>query len=260
MFNFYLAALGYENANRSQMEESFIALNEIIINGKSEDNFLKCNTFYETKTIEGLFTEVISNFSDGQLISTVYKLLESIPSKHDFCTLDEIDALYQDKYNAFWGAYFAINNERHLNTEQKYRSFKQQKIQQISTGTDIWEKRTFLFEKVILCPQVEAQLQSMGYAEQILKKLLELDRYCIKYWNIGNFNYRDANKKAALSISPESLSTMNDDKKKAERMFKLPNGRTECFELHIKTGNLRFHFFPENLKIYIGYIGVHLSI
>ena len=53
---------------------------------------------------------------------------------------------------------------------------------------------------------------------------------------------------------------MNDDKKKVERMFKLPNGRTECFELHIKTGNLRFHFFPENLKIYIGYIGVHLSI
>ena len=49
MFNFYLAALGYENANRSQMEESFIALNEIIINGKSEDNFLKCNTFYKEK-------------------------------------------------------------------------------------------------------------------------------------------------------------------------------------------------------------------
>ena len=75
MFNFYLPALGYENANRSQMEESFIALNEIIINGKSEDNFLKCNTFYETETIEGLISEVISNFSDGQLISTIYKLL-----------------------------------------------------------------------------------------------------------------------------------------------------------------------------------------
>ena len=53
---------------------------------------------------------------------------------------------------------------------------------------------------------------------------------------------------------------MSDPKKKQMRLFKLPNGKTECFELHIKTGDLRFHFFPDNnsLKIYIGYIGTHL--
>ena len=53
---------------------------------------------------------------------------------------------------------------------------------------------------------------------------------------------------------------MNDIKKKQERMFKLPNGKTECFDLHIKTGDLRFHFLSENLTIFIGYIGKHLSI
>jgi hypothetical protein len=39
----------------------------------------------------------------------------------------------------------------------------------------------------------------------------------------------------------------------------MPDGRRECFELHIKTGNLRFHFLPENGRIYIGYIGKHLD-
>ncbi len=43
-------------------------------------------------------------------------------------------------------------------------------------------------------------------------------------------------------------------------MFKLPNGKTECFDLHIKTGDLRFHFLSENLTIFISYIAKHLSI
>ncbi len=43
-------------------------------------------------------------------------------------------------------------------------------------------------------------------------------------------------------------------------MFKLPNGKTECFDLHIKTGDLRFHFLSENLTIFISYIAKRLSI
>ena len=103
-------------------------------------------------------------------------------------------------------------------------------------------------------------MKSIGYTEQILEKLRILDKYCQDYWIGGSFIYNDANQRVALKISPESDPTMNDAKKKQMRMFKLPNGKTECFELHIKTGDLRFHFFPDNnsLKIYIGYIGTHL--
>ena len=68
---------------------------------------------------------------------------------------------------------------------------------------------------------------------------------------------------SALDISVESTSTNNNSRKKQERLFKLPNGKTEYFDLHIKPKrNLRIYIFPDNnsLKIYIGYIGAHLPI
>jgi hypothetical protein len=52
---------------------------------------------------------------------------------------------------------------------------------------------------------------------------------------------------------------MSQAKYRNQRMFTMPDGRKECFELHIKVGNLRFHLFPENGKIYVGYIGKHLD-
>jgi hypothetical protein len=65
--------------------------------------------------------------------------------------------------------------------------------------------------------------------------------------------------KAALNISPESDKTMSQKKLRNQRIFSMPDGRRECFELHIKSGDLRFHFFPEDGKIYVGYIGEHLE-
>ena len=258
MFNFYLANIGYENASVAELEENFKTLNIIVKEAKPEDTFLRSDTFWYIETSEGIFCEIIATFTDGQLIGTVCKLLESISSEKDFRTLDEIDTYYPQKKNAFWGACFEEENERHIDTEEKYHLFKKQKIQDITKGIEIWERRSLLFERVILCPEVETQLKSVGYTEQILNKLLELDSYCENYWQKGTFSYKDANEYASLKISPESASTMSDPKKKQMRLFKLPNGKTECFELHIKTGNLRFHFFPDNLKIYIGYIGAHL--
>lgn len=260
MFNFYLATIGYENASVFELEESFRTLNIIVEEAKPEDTFLRSDTFWDIETSEGIFCEIIATFTDGQLINTVCKLLESISSEKDFRTLDEIDTYYPQKKNAFWGACFEEENDRHINTEEKYHSFKKQKIQDITKGIEIWERRSLLFKKVELCPGVKTQLKSIGYTEQILEKLLILDKYCQDYWKGGSFSYMNANQRVALKISPESDLTMNDAKKKQMRMFKLPNGKTECFELHIKTGDLRFHFFPDNnsFKIYIGYIGAHL--
>jgi len=71
--------------------------------------------------------------------------------------------------------------------------------------------------------------------------------------NFVNENY-------SLNISPESQPTLR--KFGYQRRFKLPNGTRETFEFHIKTGNLRLHFYPDNNthEIYIGYIGKHLDI
>lgn len=262
MFNFYLATIGYENASAAELEENFKTLNEIHSAQRDEEVFLKSDAFWYIKTPNGDFNETIATFTDGQLINTVYRLLESISSEKDFRTLDEIDTDYSQKSNAFWGAHFEEENERHIDTEEKYHSFKEQRIKDITQGIEIWERQSLLFKRIELCPEIETQLKSIGYTEQILERLRMLDKYCQDYWIGGSFSYKDANQRVALNISLESDSTMNDAKKKQKRMFKLPNGKTECFELHIKTGDLRFHFFPDNnsLKIYIGYIGAHLPI
>ena len=262
MFNFYLTTIGYENASVAELEENFKTLNVIHSAQRDEEVFLKSDAFWDIKTSEGIFCEIIATFTDGQLIGTVYKLLESISSEKDFRTLDEIDTYYPKKKNAFWGACFEEENERHINTEEKYHLFKKQKVQEITKGIQIWEKQSLLFKRIELCPGVKTQLKSIGSAQQILRTLLILDKYCQTNWLAGSFSHKDANQRVALDISLESQSTMNDANKKKLRMFKLPNGKIECFELHIKTGLLRFHFFPDNnsLKIYIGYIGPHLPI
>lgn len=262
MFNFYLATIGYENASIAELEESFRTLNIIVEEAKPEDTFLRSDTFWYIETSEGIFCEIIATFTDGQLKNTVYKLLESISSEKDFRTLDEIDTYYPQKKNAFWGACFEEENERHINTEEKYHLFKKQKVQEITKGIEIWERQSLLFKRIELCPEIETQLKSVGSVKQILKTLLLLDDYCVTSWNNGRFNENEAMKfNSALEISVESPSTNNNSKKKQKRLFKLPNGKTEYFDLHIKPNkNLRIYIFPDNLKIYIGYIGAHLPI
>ena len=79
-------------------------------------------------------------------------------------------------------------------------------------------------------------------------------------WSEGHFQYQDLNASTAITISPESRTTMRQHK--AERIFTLPNGGTAIFELHIKLGDIRIHILEDNTskKILVGYIGKHLTI
>ena len=129
MFNFYLATIGYENASVAELEENFKTLNVIHSAQRDEEVFLKSDAFWYIKTPNGDFNETIATFTDGQLINTVYRLLESISSEKDFRTLDEIDTHYPEKSNAFWGACFEEENERHIDTEEKYHLFKKIKVE-----------------------------------------------------------------------------------------------------------------------------------
>lgn len=263
MFNFYLANIGYENATISEIEESFIILNDIINKKEEYEKFLMNDSLYELPTIEGNFWDIIySKFSDKQFIQiTLPKLLNSIKSVDDiFSNLEQMDSHinFQNMHNSFYGAKFTIENERHIDSCEKYYKFLDDKKWDINYKT-LWERRELLFEKIVLCPDVESHLKNtISHFSQIKQTLKELERYCKENWTIGSFSYQDARKKG-LDISPESDSTMKQEKFKNARKFKLPDGRTECFELHLKLGDVRIHIFPDNLKIYVGYIGTHLS-
>lgn len=127
-------------------------------------------------------------------------------------------------------------------------------VEQYTSTTEIWKEREELFPNLIFCGDTQKQLEDFGINDKELRTIFEklnvLDNYLAnnEQLNFDNLNFE---------ISPESTSTMQQYG--SLRQFRLPNGTTETFTLHIKLSNLRIHIFPNNKgKCYIGYIGKHL--
>jgi hypothetical protein len=264
MFNFYLFNKSYEKASIVQIEENLRVLNDLAIAERAkEDYFWKSESLWYCNTADGSFYDVVfSKIPDKQLRDLVLpRLFQAITSvQEEFLSLEEFDQCYRI-YNAFYGVVFdSPTSERYIINKETYSAFRKKCLWNITPKT-LWERKEKLFSKLIFCPDVENNLDDIGsqYFSQIVSRLTALDRYAEKEWIDGKFDYRKANRLSPLNISPESESTMQQKKYYNERVFKMPDGTTRCFELHIKTGDLRFHFYPENGKIFIGYIGMHLS-
>lgn len=140
-----------------------------------------------------------------------------------------------------------------------WENFQKQSLKQ---SAELWEKKGEFFPNLGFSKEVESQLKMIGVSKtlfQIIDRLRALDKY-VGDWQSGEFSFADANQNTNLRISPESQTTLR--KYGALRKFTIPNGNKMLFDLHIKTGDLRFHFYPDNAnrKIYIGYIGKHLRI
>lgn len=130
----------------------------------------------------------------------------------------------------------------------------------ISDGTALWKRREELFPHLLFCSSVESQLQQILSGslmlKPIIKKLLELERFC-KDWLDGPFDHR----RIACTVSPESSRTLQEYGQ--ERTFLCYDGNTRTFSWHIKlTPNAwRIYFYPleDERQLIIGYIGSHLS-
>lgn len=139
--------------------------------------------------------------------------------------------------------------------------FEQKKRESLQKSRDLWERREEFFPYLVLCGEVEKQLTRLGiqskFFEQIIKKLKRLNEYA-QHWQSGLYSDRVV-KQYGLDVSGESNETLQ--KYGRQRKFRLPNKKKLLFEKHIKTGDLRFHFYPdeESHTIYVGYIGSHLS-
>ncbi len=264
MFNYYVFNKSYNTANAKAIEGNLRILNDLVIDDRNEDDsFLLHDSIWNQETVDGNFSEVVfSKLEDEQLKYTVlpkmFRAIEVI--EKEILSFEQFDEKYKI-YNAFFGIDFAgFDLKKCVTNKETYDEFRNEHLWEV-TPASFWERKEMLFSNIILCNSVESDIQTIGgaYLKQIIYKLKELDNYVKNNWTAGNFNYEDANSKAPLKISPESNKTMGQKKYKDLRMFSMPDGRRECFELHIKTGNLRFHFFPENGCIYVGYIGKHLD-
>lgn len=264
MFNYCLLSRSYAQTSVDAIEKNLRILNDLVVDEREHiDTFLMCNSIWNTETTDGQFYDIVfSKLTDKQFMYQVLpRMFQGINHADTEIDSFEIFDKLHELYNAFYGINFAnIDLERCIQDKSTYVQFRERKLWDV-TPKIFWDRRELLFSNLIFCKEVEANILSIGgtYLEQIITKLKELNSYVRNHWLDGSFSYNDANQKCAVNISPESKSTMDSAKHKNMRMFGLPDGRRECFELHIKTGDLRFHFFPENKKVYIGYIGKHLE-
>lgn len=223
-----------------------------------EDIFLKHNSLFNLSHIEQLY----SNYSK-QEESVIAVFLEQLkPSNNYLDTVAKIDANFPGEDNGFLGGDFsktAIVLDRQIKNNEDYINFNSINLWNVNFR-NFWFKREKLFPNLTFCGDVENQILMIGassYFNQIIDRLKEFN-YAVRNWTTGDFSYREINKSHSLRISPESDRTLA--RYRNERVFSLPEGGTECFDLHIKTGDLRFHFYANNStkKIYVGYIGAHL--
>jgi len=230
----------------------------VAIEREAKDTFLKHKSVWDLAQI----AEIYSNY--GQYEQAISKFIEQLTTTDEYINNEELfDMLFQDTANAFLGINFSttkISDAKWIINNDTFQVFKNNNLWSINYK-NLWLKRELLFPNLILCGEVEEQIYQIGtssHFNQIVNKLKEFNT-AIQDWKNGNFSYKEINQKYALIISPESDQTMA--KYKNERKFRLPTGDSEYCELHIKAGDLRFHFYPNNSNrnVYIAYIGPHLS-
>jgi len=232
----------------------------VAIDRMPEDVFFKHDSIFNLDHYQQLYTNY--NNQDEAVISIFIEQLKTSDVYLD--TVAKIDAQFAGQDNGFLGGDFsktAIDLDRQIKNNEDYLAFNHRNLWNVNFR-NFWTKRSALFPNLIFCGEVKSQILMIGnssHFNQIIDRLKEFDA-AISNWKAGDFSYREINRKYSLRISPESNNTMSNFRN--ERMFSLPDGGTECFELHIKTGHLRFHFYPQNKtrNVFIGYIGPHLPI
>lgn len=260
MNNFFL----YNNALAVENIELFKkGLSELILI-KRDSHFI-LDHFWKHESIWSL--DIIQDiFSDSQTTAALMKFLQHFDSLDTYIENEEFfDDHFKEMSNGFLGVDFINTNiliERRICNRLEFKEFKTQNLRKNITFRNLWSKSELLFNRIILCGEVEDQLQrtgESGYFNQILEKLIIFDETLLE-WEEGDFDYKHIKNSSSLNISPESAQTLALYGN--QRSFSLPGGTKEIFDLHIKTGDLRFHFFPDNKlkKVYVGYIGKHLKL
>ena len=148
---------------------------------------------------------------------------------------------------------------------------KQRRNALLSSAKDIWLQRADLFPHLTLLPnQIGTSLQGWSARQDVLLKARDalnvLESFSDK-WLAGEYvEYRHEYLRdlgLAAEVSGESDSVANDPKKKKERMFWLDDGRQVYCENHIKLPDgYRLHFYADasNKRIYVAYLGPHLTL
>jgi len=244
-----------------------------------KDRFREIATYSPLMTDEEPIAKEFSSRSEFRIMLENHtKLAEGLGAAHllgtlslSFCShpiwnseeITNIEHWYLDETGSETTEIISVKHASHPEQVARHTIwFENQRRDSLQKSSDLWNRRQEFFPYLILCGEVEKQLTKLGiqskYFDQIIERLKRLNNY-VRDWIEGSYS-DDEVKQYGLTASGESPGTLS--KYGRLRRFKLPNGERKLFEKHIKTGDLRFHFYPDNEAkiIYVGYIGKHLPI
>lgn len=265
---YYLYPQAYTAAYGNSIEKNLKELNTVIISHSDKyDIFCYDQSLYSITTAGGkAFADVIfGGMQDMQFCRTVLPQMLNHLTLIGKCLCDKpaMDNEFKDSENALWGFHFATKESYTLSSVQDYKEFRQTTILNLLNENTFRELKDLLFKNLIFSDDAIEQTTHVGdkIFHQIIFRLLDLEKYNTM-WTSGAFSTKDIFAKTSLIVSDESNSVKNNDKLSRERYFMLPNiGGKYCF-MHIKTGDFRFHFYPneDDHRIYVAYVGSHLHL
>lgn len=263
MFNYYIKEDSYNNCSIQEVESNLKELNIAMINSTSEDEFFYCSVAFYSVLLEhkvSMSEIIFSGLHDIQFMRQVLpRLLIKLRDTKRIESIDAFNEEFNEDINAFWGINFMNKLLHELTCYTDLYNFKIAIARQNINKDNFSQYALKLFSSLIFCPDVYDQIKLL-YDEKIFNQFLHqleiLDSYAEK-WTNGNFEMFDLQKNTSLSASGESSSVNNNKEMRKERTFQLPDKSFHYFENHIKTGDLRIYFLPDNDKhtFYIGYVG-----
>ena len=267
MFNYYFQNRSYYFASDQDVVEHLKAVNKIVANSDQFDLFVQPQDF-----LDGIYDRwcntVGSVLKDSSRMPKyiVERVLPSIRKRtkiisNSYKSIADMNVDYYRTRNAFLCATTRMPAVGIVVGYQDYVSFRTFIISQTVGSSNFQKCCQMMLKNVVLTKDAYDMVRSYGkMVKQIYERWLQLDHYLLYEWETGVFNEGDVAAKTPLTISDESDSVKRDRAYNHYRYFRIPNiGGQYCF-LHIKTGALRFHLYPENSTktIYVPYIGPHL--
>lgn len=142
-----------------------------------------------------------------------------------------------------------LSNTKHIASHAEFFDAREQESRLAITKENFWSQREEFFgRKIVFCEEVKAQIEKLekNIFAQVISILRDIE----------------TNRKtlADFTTSGESETVENNQAMRAQREFMI-DGEKIYFEKHIKnlSGANRIHFAERGDKIYIGYIGKHLT-
>lgn len=267
MFSYYFQDRSYYFAKDKDVICHLNAVNKIVANSDQFDHFVQTQDFYDGiydrwgNTIGSVLKDSnrTSKFIVERVLPSILRRTKIIANSYKSIADMNVDC--HNTSNAFLCATTRMPAIGIVVDYQDYVSFRSFIITQTIGPKNFKKCCLAMLKKVVLTKEAFDMVRPYGkMVRQVYERLQQLDYYILYEWKNGTFCEGDVSAKTPLTISDESDSVKRDRTYNHHRYFRIPNiGSQYCF-LHIKTGALRFHIYPDNdtKTIYVPYIGPHL--